>query len=171
MHEPIQFHSQGPGSDSGENSGDGSGGNSGGDSGGDWGGRNPGGDPGGDPGDIGTPAVRPKHMDLKKDTALTIHWSDGRVSIYPIVYLRKLSPSAEAKELREEMARNPLTVLPASAGQGGGTGPLTAEGIERVGNYAIRLRFSDGHDTGIYSWRYLRQIDPNRPLPSSDPGG
>jgi DUF971 family protein len=29
-----------------------------------------------------------------------------------------------------------------------------------VGNYAIRIRFSDGHDTGIYSWAYLREIDP-----------
>jgi len=29
-----------------------------------------------------------------------------------------------------------------------------------VGNYALRIRFSDGHDTGIYSWRYLRSLDP-----------
>jgi len=101
-------------------------------------------------------------MDLKRDKALTIHWSDGRVSIYPIAYLRKLSPSAEAKELRKEMKRNPLTVLPTSTGQAQ-TGPLTAEAIEMVGNYAVRLRFSDGHDTGIYSFVYLRQIDPNRP--------
>ncbi len=116
-----------------------------------------------------SPGVRPKHMDLKKDKALTIHWSDGRVSIYPIAYLRKLSPSAEAKELRKEMARNPLTVLPAGAGGTGG-GPLTAEGIEMVGNYAVRLRFSDGHDTGIYSWAYLRQIDPNQPDKSGPQG-
>ena len=105
--------------------------------------------------------LRPRHMDLKKDKALTIQWSDGRLSIYPIAYLRKLSPSAEAKELRKEMASNPLTVLP--AGAGGKQGPLTAEGIEMVGNYAIRINFSDGHSTGIYSWAYLRQIDPNQP--------
>jgi DUF971 family protein len=107
---------------------------------------------------------RPRHMDLKKDKALTIHWSDGRVSIYPIAYLRKLSPSAEAKELRKKMAKNPLTVLPTSSGAGdASSGPLTATGIETVGNYAVRIRFSDGHDTGIYSWQYLRQIDPNQP--------
>jgi DUF971 family protein len=108
------------------------------------------------------PDVRPRRLDLKKDTALTIQWSDGRVSIYPIAYLRKLSPSAEARELRKQMQRNPLTVLPASAGNSG-DGPLTALAIEPVGNYAVRVRFSDGHDTGIYSWKYLRQIDPNRP--------
>jgi len=120
-------------------------------------------DPGAEENGKATPnqGLRPRHMDLKKDKALTIQWSDGRVSIYPIAYLRKLSPSAEAKELRKEMANNPLTVLP--AGSGGDDRPLTAEGIEMVGNYAVRIRFSDGHQTGLYSWAYLRQIDPNQP--------
>ncbi|MEX0653295.1 MAG: DUF971 domain-containing protein [Phycisphaeraceae bacterium] len=102
--------------------------------------------------------IRPKHIDLKKDTALTITWSDGRVSVYPVAYLRKMSPSADARELREQMAKDPLTVLPASASGKGG--PLMAEGAELVGNYALRIRFSDGHETGLYSWTYLREIDP-----------
>jgi DUF971 family protein len=100
----------------------------------------------------------PLHLDLKKDRGLTVQWPDGTTSHYPIAYLRRMSPSAEAKMLREELARNPLTVLPSSAAQG----PLTANGVELVGNYAIRVRFSDGHDTGIYSWRYLREIDPQQ---------
>ncbi len=104
-------------------------------------------------------APQPTKLDLKKDEALTVTWSDGRVSRYPIAYLRKLSPSADARALREEMDRNPLTVLPASAAT---SGPLTATGAELVGNYAIKITFSDGHDTGIYSWRYLREIDPER---------
>lgn len=69
-----------------------------------------------------------------------------------------MSPSADAKALRQEMQTNPLTVLPASAAKS--TGALTAESAELVGNYAIRIRFSDGHDTGLYSWKYLREIDP-----------
>ncbi|MCZ6835395.1 MAG: DUF971 domain-containing protein [Planctomycetota bacterium] len=101
---------------------------------------------------------RPEHLDLKKDTALTIRWSDGRVSTYPIDYLRKMSPSAETKKLRDEMAKNPLTVLPSSMASS--TGPLVALGAEFVGNYAIKISFSDGHDTGLYSWKYLREIDP-----------
>lgn len=103
---------------------------------------------------------RPKHLDLKKDTALSVQWQDGRVSVFPIAYLRRMSPSADARALREEMERNPLTVLPASST--GSTGPLTATAIELVGNYAVKITFSDGHDTGIYSWDYLRQIDPAR---------
>ena len=73
-----------------------------------------------------------------------------------MAHLRRASPSADAKALREEMARNPLTVLPA----GRATGPLSAVDAELVGNYAIRIRFSDGHSTGIFSWSYLRSIDP-----------
>jgi len=102
--------------------------------------------------------IRPKHLDLKKDKGLTVEWPNGRVSFYPVAYLRKMSPSADARMLREELARNPLTVLPASAG--GGDQPLTAIGAELVGHYAVKITFSDGHDTGIYSWDYLREIDP-----------
>jgi hypothetical protein len=58
------------------------------------------------------------------------------------------------------MAKNPLTVLPSGAGGGSGGGALVATGAELVGNYAIKITFSDGHDTGIYSWVYLRSIDP-----------
>jgi len=101
---------------------------------------------------------KPLHIDLKKDCGLTVHWPDGTVSFYPIAYLRRMSPSAEMRELREQMQRNPLTVLPPS--MAGNADDLRAEDAELVGNYAIRIRFSDGHDTGIFSWKYLRQIDP-----------
>ena len=100
----------------------------------------------------------PTRIDLKKDQGLTIEWADGSASYYPIAYLRKWSPSADSKELRAEQKRNPLMVLPG----GGSAGPLTALGAELVGNYALRIRFSDGHDVGIYSWEYLWSIDPTR---------
>lgn len=101
----------------------------------------------------------PKHLDLRKDRGLTIEWADGTTSYYSIAYLRKMSPSAEMHELRRQQERNPLTVLPAGTAPGG---PITAVGAELVGNYAIRIEFSDGHSTGIYSWEYLRKIDPTR---------
>ncbi len=104
---------------------------------------------------------RPKHLDLKKDHGLTVQWDDGKTSFYPIAHLRRMSPSADARLLREQMAKNPLTVLPSSIANH--TGPITAVSAEMVGNYALRIVFSDGHDTGIYSWEYLRAIDPDAP--------
>jgi DUF971 family protein len=107
----------------------------------------------------------PRHLDLKRDEGLTVKWQDGSHSFYPIAYLRRMSPSAEQRDLRERMAKNPLTVLPATSANM--KGPLKADSAELVGNYALRIRFSDGHDTGIYSWGYLREIDPGK-LPSAN---
>jgi DUF971 family protein len=103
---------------------------------------------------LSTPPVK---LDLKKDRGLAVEWADGTSSYYSIAYLRKMSPSADMRQLRDEIAKNPLTVLPARAV--GGVAPLTAVSAELVGNYALKIAFSDGHDTGIYSWQYLREID------------
>lgn len=102
--------------------------------------------------------IHPVHFDLKRDEALTVRWSDDRVSVYPIALLRRLSPSADAQQMREQIASNPLTVLSASSSEA----PLRAERIEPVGRYAVRLVFSDGHHTGLYTWPYLREIDPDK---------
>lgn len=101
----------------------------------------------------------PEHIDLAKDRGLTVRWSDGAQSYYPIEHLRRLSPSADMRELRRAIDQNPLTVLP-SAPAGAGDASLVATDAELVGNYAIRVTFSDGHSSGIYTWAYLRQIDP-----------
>ena len=101
----------------------------------------------------------PTKLDLKKDKGLTVQWPDGTTSYYSIAYLRRMSPSAEARELRSQLKKNPLTVLPSSAVS---KGPLVAVDAELIGNYAIKIRFSDGHETGIYSWEYLREIDPGK---------
>ncbi|MFN0010659.1 MAG: DUF971 domain-containing protein [Phycisphaerales bacterium] len=116
----------------------------------------------------------PKKLDLKKDKGLTIEWADGTTSYYSVPYLRKFSPSADSRQLRDEMAKNPLTVLPQGFAS---AGALTATGAELVGNYALRITFSDGHSTGIYSWDYLREIDPQAVEsrkagdPTADPAG
>ncbi|MBB47316.1 MAG: hypothetical protein CMJ33_01935 [Phycisphaerae bacterium] len=101
---------------------------------------------------------RPKHLDLQRERGLAIRWDDGRESFYSLPLLRKLSPSAEQRLLREEMEQNPLTVLPANRPTADG---LSAVDAELVGNYAIRIKFSDGHETGIFTWHYLRRIDPD----------
>lgn len=102
----------------------------------------------------------PVDLDLQKDAGLRVRWDDGVESYYPIAYLRRLSPSADMRELRRAMKNNPLTVLP---GAGAGA-QIRAETAELVGNYAINIAFNDGHSSGIYTWGYLRSIDPaNQP--------
>lgn len=100
----------------------------------------------------------PRHIELRRSEGLAVVWADGQESFYPVALLRRLSPSADARAVREALAVNPLTVLPSTAGHG----PLRAEAAEMVGNYAVRITFSDGHSTGLFSWRYLREIDPSR---------
>jgi hypothetical protein len=95
----------------------------------------------------------PLHLDLRKDKGLTIQWQDGSSSYLSIALLRRQSPSADMRQLRDEMDRNPLTILPAGTG-----GPMTALTAELAGNYGLKITFSDGHSTGIYTWQYLRDM-------------
>ncbi|MEM9083370.1 MAG: DUF971 domain-containing protein [Planctomycetota bacterium] len=106
---------------------------------------------------------QPTDLDLKKDRGLAVRWADGSTSYFSIPYLRRMSPSADAREQRKELEKNPLAVIQPSRRQS--EGPLVAESAELVGHYAIRINFSDGHRTGIYSWEYLREIDPNETVP------
>ena len=67
-----------------------------------------------------------------------------------------MSPSADSKAMREELDANPLAILPKLS-----EGELVIDNVELVGNYAIKIAFSDGHATGIYTWEYLRSLAPD----------
>lgn len=99
--------------------------------------------------------VTPTNLKLKKDEKLSIDWSDGTHSEFTIARLRKFCPCAACKELRGQMAKSRLTVLPPGTGQ---AGPIVVEKAELVGNYALRITWSDGHATGLYSFSYLREL-------------
>ena len=78
---------------------------------------------------------------------LVVQFADGVEYALPFEYLRVFSPSAEVR------------------GHGGGEGKLvtgksavTITRIEGVGNYAVRLHFSDGHNTGLFTWPLLREL-------------
>jgi DUF971 family protein len=101
-------------------------------------------------------ATAPSKMSLKKDSALTLTWPDGRVVVYALDYLRAKCPCASCKKLRESQSKSRLTVLPSNFA----SGPVSVQHAELVGNYAIRIDWSDNHGSGIYSFSYLREITP-----------
>jgi DUF971 family protein len=103
-----------------------------------------------------TPTHVPKHLNLVRDKHLQIDWTDGSTSIYPIALLRRMCPCAGCRALRAQQKRSRLTVLSNTPAEG----PLHAVDAQLIGNYALRISFSDTHDSGIYSFEYLREIAP-----------
>jgi DUF971 family protein len=105
----------------------------------------------------------PLKLDLKRDERLIIHWQDGTACTYPVSLLRARCPCAQCKTIRADQPSPPavkprlpkLTVLP-----GDHSVPLSALSAELVGNYALKIEWSDRHGSGIYSFRYLRDLCP-----------
>lgn len=93
----------------------------------------------------------PKEIRLHQRSAtLEIEFEDGRTRTLTAEFLRVMSPSAEVKGHTAEQA-----VLQH------GKKEVRITGVEPQGNYALKLTFSDGHDTGIYSWAYLDELGAN----------
>jgi len=83
---------------------------------------------------------------------VAIAWSDGTETYHESEKLRAASPSAANIGERDILGN-----------QYGGGGAkrfpgVVVTGFERVGNYALRFDFSDGHNTGLYSFDYLREL-------------
>lgn len=111
---------------------------------------------------MSTPTRWPTELRLKAGKkTLQVSFDDGARTDLPAELLRVYSPSAEV--------------------QGHGAGPkklvlgkenVAIRSIERVGSYAVRLVFDDGHDTGFYTWAYLdefaRTLDEKRETYAKD---
>lgn len=95
---------------------------------------------------------RPSEIRLRrKARVLEVTFLDGASYTLPFEYLRVYSPSAEVK------GHGPgQEVLQLGKEQ------VYVDKIEPVGNYAVRLIFDDGHDTGLYSWDVLYDLGANQ---------
>jgi DUF971 family protein len=80
-----------------------------------------------------------------------VTFDDGQSFALPAELLRVLSPSAEVQGHSEDQR---VTVA--------GKKAVSIVRIEPVGNYAARIVFDDGHDTGLFVWDYLRELGENR---------
>jgi DUF971 family protein len=110
-----------------------------------------------------SPLTTPVSLDLKRDERLLIRWQDGTTCVYPVSLLRARCPCAQCKTIRQDNEapkpkRPKLTILPGNHSE-----PLSALSAELVGNYALKIEWSDRHGSGIYSFRYLREICPPTP--------
>lgn len=90
----------------------------------------------------------PIELRLDKDKrVLTVSYEDGQSFALPAELLRVFSPSAEVQGHSPDQR---ITVP--------GKKNVGIARIEPVGNYAVRIVFTDGHDTGLYVWEYLREL-------------
>jgi DUF971 family protein len=95
-----------------------------------------------------TKAPIPAEIKLhRKSRLLEVSYGDGRRYELPCEYLRVYSPSAEVRG--HGPGQEILLVGKEKVG-------ITA--VEPVGHYALRLRFDDGHDSGLYTWEYLDDL-------------
>jgi DUF971 family protein len=86
----------------------------------------------------------------RKSRVLEVGYADGTHYALPCEYLRVYSPSAE---VRGHTAGEPILVP--------GKRNVGVTRVDAVGNYAVRLVFDDGHDTGLYSWDVLEDLGTN----------
>jgi len=114
----------------------------------------------------------PSPMDLRKKpldvrvhvtsgTGVDITWSDGHASHFDFHYLRDHCPCAACSDEQRKRAE----IAQRSPASGPAALPIfkpkpKARSAEPVGQYAIKINFTDGHSTGIYSFDYLREICP-----------
>lgn len=88
-------------------------------------------------------SLAPTHINLhRKSNNLEVHFPDGVGGTLSAEFLRVHSPSAEVQG-----HGNPILQT--------GKRQVRLTGVEAVGNYAIRLTFDDGHDSGLYTWELL----------------
>jgi DUF971 family protein len=83
----------------------------------------------------------------RKSRVLELTYGDGRRFELPCEYLRVYSPSAE---VRGHGPGQEILLV--------GKERVGIAAVEPVGRYAVRLRFDDGHDSGLYTWEYLYEL-------------
>ena len=96
--------------------------------------------------------LRPVSLSKDGDERLVIQWNDGHRSVYHWRHLRKHCPCATCQEQREKPP-DPFRILKPNE-----LVPLAPVSMPRVGRYAYKIVWSDGHDSGIYTLQHLREL-------------
>lgn len=99
------------------------------------------------------PAIEPRQIKQEDDYNLSIVWADDHRCRFNSAKLRRVCPCAQCvNEWTGQRVLKPETI---SEG-------IAIRDVSVVGRYALNFRWSDGHETGIYSFRYLRELCPEK---------
>jgi DUF971 family protein len=102
-------------------------------------------------------ALAPKVITRSDPAYISIEWGDGHLTTFTTAELRRICPCAGCvDEVTGHKLLDPQSV----------STDLVHRDVRLVGRYALSLDFSDGHRTGIYTFRFLRDHDPSAPAPS-----
>jgi DUF971 family protein len=104
----------------------------------------------------------PAHIAISKSRGIKVDWMDGHKSEYTVAFLRDNCPCASCTGSEGGVPQrtnyskpvqdaNPFKMF---------TPAIRMNAVSEIGTYAVRIDWNDGHNTGIYSFRHLRQICP-----------
>ncbi len=91
----------------------------------------------------------PEAIDVTAEGAIRILWSGGPEATIPAAVLRDRCPCAQCVEEGTGRKLLDAATIPAD---------IRPLGMSMVGNYAVKIDWSDGHSSGIYTWRALRDV-------------
>jgi DUF971 family protein len=94
--------------------------------------------------------IQPTQIIEESDSGISIKWTNDTESVYNAAQLRRVCPCATCRD--EWTGKKILD-------ENRVPDDLTFSSIAIVGRYALNFHFSDGHETGIYSFEYLRSLD------------
>jgi len=95
------------------------------------------------------PAIEPREIKQEDDSTLSIAWGDERRCQYRAADLRRACPCAQCvNEWTGQRMLKPDAI----------SDDIKIGDLSVVGRYALNFKWSDGHETGIYSFRYLRDL-------------
>ncbi len=105
-------------------------------------------------------AIEPVRVQVDKSggTGMVIHWKDGHRSSWSFAWLRAACPCATCTEEREKAGLAPGQTRAKAALLPIYQAPVRPLEVSPVGNYALKFKWNDGHESGIYSWDYLRNV-------------
>lgn len=98
---------------------------------------------------------KPTAIDVSNtEQILKITWADSHVSEFPLFGLRKNCPCVACRGGHDQMGRFEPELFRVEP-----TRIYKIDNVETVGNHALKIKWDDGHDSGMYRWELLREMD------------